>query len=388
MSSIFDLDAPAQRARGAYWTTREILQQPAVWQDIAAQHAREQAELQAFLAPLLERPQLRIVLAGAGTSAFIGECLAPALARCTRRRVEAIATTDLIVAPRDRLEPAIPTLLVSFARSGNSPESVAAFDLADRCVAECAHLVITCNPDGALHRRALGQARARCILLPDAVNDRSFAMTSSFTGMLLAAALAFGAIPPAAVGPLAALGAGILPAWRARLQSLVAAGFERAVFLGSNILKGLAHEAALKMLELTDGRVLALGETPLGIRHGPKTMLNNGTLALVLLSSDPHTRRYDLDLLAELRREAVARKVLALSALPLPQPAHGDDLVLPVPGELEPDDLALCLPYAMLLQSLALLRSLSFGLQPDQPNVSGTVNRVVQGVTIHPWGPA
>ena len=134
------------------------------------------------------------MLTGAGTSSFVGECLAPAMAR-RGRRVEAIATTDLVAGPQSWLSRSTPTLLVSFARSGNSPESIAALELAEQHVEHCAHLVVTCNADGALFKRARGTTNAHAILLPEASNDRSFAMTSSFTGMLLAAALAFEVLP-------------------------------------------------------------------------------------------------------------------------------------------------------------------------------------------------
>lgn len=389
--SIFDLTPDVLRERGAAWITREIRQQPRIWRELGAQHLRDQAAIDEFLTPLLGKRDLRIILTGAGTSALVGECLSSALARRTRRRVEAIATTDLLAAPGAWLEPATPTLLISFARSGNSPESVAVVELAGRCIRDCAQLVITCNRDGALHQHARTQPRACCILLPDAANDRSFAMTSSFTGMLLAAALAFGLLAPERVGDIAELGTEVLCAWVPRLEGLVAGGFERAVYLGSNTFKGLAREAALKMLELSDGRVMALGETPLGLRHGPKTILNRSTVVLAFVSADPYTRRYDLDLLAELRREGTARQVLSVSAAtPESQAAAGgspDDLLLTHPRRARCDDLALCLPFAVLAQSLALLRSLACGLEPDRPNAAGTVNRVVQGVTIHPYEP-
>src|ERR1700760_66133 len=114
--------ADLEAARGI-WTAREISQQPAVWTKIAEVLSREAGALQAFLAPLLARRDLRVVLTGAGTSAFIGECLAPALQRAKQMRVDAVATTDLVGSPDACLDPSTPTLLVSFARSGNSPES-------------------------------------------------------------------------------------------------------------------------------------------------------------------------------------------------------------------------------------------------------------------------
>jgi tagatose-6-phosphate ketose/aldose isomerase len=327
---------------------------------------------------------LRIVLAGAGTSGFIGECLAPALARRTNLRVEAVSTTDLVASPGSWLVANAPTLLVSFSRSGNSPEAVAAIDVAEACVKHCYHLIVTCDAEGALYRSAKTRSNAKSILLPDAANDRSFAMTSSFTGMLLAAAMAFGAlgVDGKRSARLAHLAKQVLPERASLLRDLVSSKFERIVYLGSKELKGLSRECALKMLELTDGKVVAIADSPLGFRHGPKTILNGQTLVVIFVCNDPYSRQYDLDLIAELRHDGVAGRVVAVSAR-AGVPEHSDNVELH--GGNDDSDLELCLPYAMFAQSLALLRSLSLGVRPDNPNAAGTVSRVVKGVTIHPW---
>ncbi|HEY1872975.1 MAG TPA: SIS domain-containing protein [Steroidobacteraceae bacterium] len=382
---MLGLTAGEIEAGGAYWTAREIAQQPQLWPEVAQLVAAD-AGLTAFLARLLSEPQLRVVLTGAGTSSFIGECLAPALARNGARRVAAIPSTDIVSCPESSLLAGTPTLMVHFARSGNSPESVAAMELAEQRIVHCAHLVVTCNGEGALYRRAGAMRHAHAVLLPDASNDRSFAMTSSFTGMLLAAATAFEALrlDGAHIARLARLATLVMDTSLPVLPSLVHPEFERVVYLGSNELKGLAREAALKMLELTDGAVTSIADSPLGFRHGPKTILNGRTLVVTFLSNDAHTRRYDLDLLKELRADAVAGRVIALaSRAPGEEPAEtlmlGEDAVAL-------SDLELCLPYAVFAQALAMRRSLSLGLSPDNPNAAGTVNRVVQGVTIYPYG--
>jgi tagatose-6-phosphate ketose/aldose isomerase len=398
---VLGLNAAQIEAGGAYWTAREIAQQPRVWPEVERLIVADTA-LASFLAPLLQDPELKVVLTGAGTSSFIGECLAPALAR-HGRPAEAIATTDIVASPVSRLAGDRATLMVHFARSGNSPESVAALELAEQRVARCAHLIVTCNRDGELYRRAATLRQARAVLLPEDTNDQSFAMTSSFTGMLLGAAVALGvlAADDATTARLTRLGTQVLDSCLPVLNALVRCRFERVVYLGSSELKGLAREAALKMLEMTDGRVVAIAESPLGFRHGPKTILNGSTLVAVFLSNDPYTRRYDLDLVAELRRDAVAGRVLALSAR-AEVPADADTVVL---GDGEGGngaagdgaagasadsltDLELCLPYAVFAQSLAMLRSLSLALSPDNPNAAGTVSRVVQGVSIYPYGGA
>jgi len=364
---------------GGELTAREIAQQPDVWLDIAALVDRERARLGAFLAPALANPRIRVVLTGAGTSSYIGACLAPALAQHLGRRVEAVATTDLVSGPHLYLQRDVPSLLVSFARSGGSPESVAAIDVAQCALDEVHHLVITCNAEGLLATQMSGESNACVLVLPDSTNDRGFAMTSSFTSMVLTAALMFGLIARERVAWLARACATALPLLQAAAGDLAARHFERAVFLGSNGLQALAAEAALKMLELTDGRIVALAQSALGFRHGPKTVVNDRTLIIVFVSNDPYTRAYDLDLLDELRREDRAGAIVAVGA-----GAMGDAR-LELAGMSDASDLELALVDVVFAQSLGLRQSLQFGLTPDNPNVAGVVSRVVKGVRIHPW---
>ncbi|MET0498359.1 MAG: SIS domain-containing protein [Steroidobacteraceae bacterium] len=367
--------------RGATWTVREIVQQPSVWMSVAQLIVNERGRLDAFLQPLLENPALRIILSGAGTSAFIGDCLAPSLACQLGRRTESIATTDIVSGPQLHLRADVPTLLISFARSGNSPESIAAVELAEQIVPGIRHLVITCNPEGQLAARAWSLRNALVLILPDPANDRGFAMTSSFTSMLLAAGLIFGTIRAEKVPILTRAAQALLPrAWRLA-QKLVAGEFQRVVYLGSNELRALASEAALKLLELTDGRTVSLSQSALGFRHGPKTIVNDKTLVVVMLSNRDYTRDYDLDLLAELKRDGRAGEIVALT--PRVGEVDGEQVFL---GEMEDArDIELALLHILPAQAFALLQSLALGLTPDKPNAAGVVNRVVQGVNIYPY---
>jgi tagatose-6-phosphate ketose/aldose isomerase len=369
---------------GARWTALEIAQQPQVWRTVAALTATDGA-LMRFLAPLLERPALRIVLTGAGSSAFVGECLAPSMSRALPCPVAAVSTTDLVAGPANWLPSDAPTLLVSFARSGNSPESVAAVELAQQVVRDCHHLVITCNAQGALREIAGRLPNAHVVVLPDETDDKSFAMTSSFSSMLLAAALAFGVLRPEALGPAADAAQAVLDTALPLVQDLVNAGYDRVVYLGANEMKGLARESALKLLELTDGRVVALADTPLGFRHGPKTIVNPRALVVLFLSRDAYSRQYDRDLLEELRRDGVAGRVLALGVGTDADHTHPDNVRVPDIGGA--GALAACLPMLVFAQFFALMRSLSLGIRPDSPNAAGIVSRVVKGVSIYPLDP-
>ena len=380
-----DRDENELKALGAIWTAREIAQQPAMLRETFATLAARRAEVESFVRPLLENPETRTILTGAGTSAFVGECLAPYLAARLVGRVEAIATTDLVSAPYFYFEPRAPTLLVSFARSGNSPESVAAVDLANRCVGLAHHLAVTCNPQGALADKVRHGGNGMTILLPEATHDRSFAMTSSFSCMMTAALVALAGFDGmrARIDRIAQSVAGVIAAQENAMRALAARRHERVVYLGSHMFKGLAREAALKLLELTDGQVVSAFDSPMGFRHGPKAIVNARTLVAIFLSNDDYTRQYDLDLLEEIQRDGRAGGLLAICAHDGDVPAGIERIV--VPDMRDADDVDLLAPYIVAPQMFAFEQSLIRGITPDSPNPSGTVNRVVQGVRIHPF---
>jgi tagatose-6-phosphate ketose/aldose isomerase len=288
MTSLFDYPLTDLSARGAVHTAQEITQQPAVWRQIARESAQSRADTAAFLSPLLAREHSRVILTGAGSSAFAGEVLAPMLARRLRGRVDAVATTDLVATPREALADDVPTLLVSFARSGDSPESVAATALADQVLTDCSHLVVTCNREGRLAQEHGSRSGSRVLLLPEAANDRGFAMTSSFSGMALAAMLALTPAPEdLPVTQLAQTAEAVLALRSLDAQALAQLAPERIVYLGSGSLAGLARESALKSLELTAGGVVALADSSLGFRHGPKSVLNESTLVVCTSPTTP-----------------------------------------------------------------------------------------------------
>jgi D-galactosamine 6-phosphate deaminase/isomerase len=375
-------DEAELQALGALATAREIEQQPAMLRKTHETLLARKDALNSFLRPLLKRDAMRVILAGAGTSGFIGECLAPYLAALPCR-VEAVATTDLVSAPSLYLEPVTPTLLVSFSRSGNSPESVPALDLANHFVSEVSHLAITCNPEGMLARKVEAAANAMTILLPEETHDRSFAMTSSFSCMTYAALAAFSGIDnmAARIGPIAQAAETIIAKKAGFMRALARGGYERVVYLGSHIFKGLAREAALKLLELTDGGTIATSDSPMGFRHGPKMIVNDRTLVAIFLSNDAYTRNYDIDLLLEIRRDGKAAYVLAIAGRDEEIPAGVERILMPSMAEAQ--DVDLLIPFIVAPQIFAFEASISHGLSPDNPNTSGTVNRVVQGVRIH-----
>ena len=368
---------PAHQFDGAEsWTRREIEQQPTTLRATQSLLLARKSEIEAFLEPLLARPELRIILTGAGTSAFIGESLAPWLSSIAGRPVEAIATTDIVSAPALFLRD-VPTLLVSFGRSGNSPESIAALTVTEAAVGNVHHLILTCNAGGALAQR--GGADALVVVLPEATHDRGFAMTSSFTAMMLAALSIFtgiGEMSPR-VEAIAQSVASLARSAEERVNSLSARRFTRVVYLGSGVFKGLAREAALKLLELSDGELVSAFDSSMGFRHGPKTIVNSDTLIVVFVSNDPLTRPYDLDLVEELRADGHSGAVVTVAAGEL----AGDGIAVKYLANAA--DVDLLFPFIVPAQLFALQVSHGLGLNPDLPSASGAVNRVVKGVTIH-----
>ena len=101
--------------------------------------------------------------------------------------IESIPTTNIVSSPYYYLQPDIPTILVSFARSGNSPESVAAAQLGEQIIHSVYHIILTCNEEGNLAKQFQHKENAFVMYMPQEANDQGFAMTGSFTSMMLTA---------------------------------------------------------------------------------------------------------------------------------------------------------------------------------------------------------
>ena len=369
MSQYLDYSEHELHQRNAFWTAREIAQQPASWQKVMALVDEQRTAIDQFLKPILDKSKLRIIYTGAGTSAYIGEAVAPQVSKITGRTCTAIGTTNIVSNPEHYLLPEYPTLVISYARSGNSPESLAAVELADKLIKNCFHLVITCNPEGELAIRSKAKSNRFTLLMPSETLDQSFAMTSSFTSMLVATVCLFK--PDSQQLSVAiAQTTHLLDNQIQHIKSQAGHLGERAVFLGAGPLLAIAKEAALKCLELTAGQVMSYCESPLGFRHGPKSLVNAETDIFLLMSNNDYTRQYDIDLYKELRRDGIAKSVNMVD-----QGSTGSDLKL--------DDIWASLPYIVYCQLLSFFKSIHLSLSPDNPCPSGEVNRVVQGVNIY-----
>lgn len=372
---------------GAEITTREIYQQPQVWQTAFENYKVQADEIAVFLNNIDEKyDYIKVILTGAGTSAYVGDTLLPYFRKIYDERkwnFNAIATTDIVANPLAYLHKEVTTILVSFARSGNSPESVAAVDLAKDIVEELYQITITCAAEGKLAQQAHGDERNLLLLQPSPSNDAGFAMTSSFTSMMLTALLVFDKADLVAkaekVSALMTLSQEVLDSAEA-IQEIVSLDYNRVIYLGAGPFFGLAHEAQLKILELTAGQVATMYESPVGFRHGPKSLVNEKTVVVVFGSTDSYTKLYDLDLVREVAGDEIARKVILLTEQK--EDLENVEQVIFSSQQLA-DDVYRVFPYIVYGQLFALLTALKVNNRPDTPSPTGTVNRVVQGVIIH-----
>lgn len=388
---MFQFSTEELEQLGAEITTREIKQQPDLWKEALALYKDKQAQIDDFIGQIFNRhEQVKIILTGAGTSAYVGDTLLPFLKQVTDARThlfESVPTTDLVSNPYAFYQEDQPTLLISFARSGNSPESVAAVELGQALVKDFYQLTITCAPEGKLAQKAQGDPNNLVLLQPAGANDQGFAMTGSYSCMLLTCALVFDpsliAEKEAWVQTACQLGQSVIER-EADLQALLEGDIQRVIYLGSGPFAGLARETQLKILELTAGKIATNFDSSMGFRHGPKSFVDGQSLALVYVSNHPYTRQYDLDIINELAGDQIAKKVVAITVQGDKHFDKADSFDFDSQGQDLPD-IYLALPYVMVGQTISLLASIKVDNKPDTPSPSGTVNRVVKGVTIHQY---
>ncbi|PYV45914.1 MAG: tagatose-6-phosphate ketose isomerase [Acidobacteria bacterium] len=386
-----------RKRRGTLHTPKEILQQPWTWLETAQRISLQAPQLKVFLrkAGLTHKStaqRARLILAGAGTSDYVGKSLIFCLRRRLQTEVLAIPSTDILTNFSDVFLPQFRYLLISFSRSGESPEGVKAIEIARRRFPGVSHLIITCNAHGTMARAAVGQPDTYTLGLHESVHDQGLAMTSSYSNMVLAG-LGLGYLDELGsylhqAKLLSRAGENILSQYADLANQLAMQGFKRYCFLGTGNLSGAALEAQLKLRELTDGKLVTLSESFLGVRHGPLSALDRHSLLVGFLSNSLQKQKYELDLLREIRTKRIGSTqcVLCEKIPKRQQPlAHhwiefGSVQSSNLLDEFRP-------PLDILFpQMLGLFSSLHYRLQPDQPSARGVIGRVVQGVKVYEEG--
>jgi tagatose-6-phosphate ketose/aldose isomerase len=393
LARLLALPATEKETRGLVHTPREILQQPTTWRRtyekvLQLAPSIEDFLLRAGLSGSAQRP-LTILLVGAGSSDYVGKCLCALLQKQWSCEVQAVPSTDLLTNMEEYVLPGRSYLWISFSRSGDSSEGVAVLKSALERYPEVRQLIVTCNERGQMARSFNDRANVFSIVLDEEVNDRGLAMTSSFSNMVIVgqalAHLRELKTYDAILDDLSTAASLVLPAAADLCERLVREGFAKVCFLGTGPLKGVATESALKVLELTDGRVMSFSESFLGLRHGPLAAIDRDTLVVGFLSGDEKRRAFELDLVKEICDKRLTGKCAVVSPS-----GRGDS---PVSG-LRENTIVLGFrheiadfyrpPVDVLVgQLVGLFASLREGLRPDTPSPQGAISRVVSHVTIY-----
>jgi tagatose-6-phosphate ketose/aldose isomerase len=367
-------------------TSAEIARQPAVWRELCEILYEKKDEISSFLGKAGSLKDKRIIFSGAGSSGYIGETAAFIVNKSAGLHCEAIHTTDIVASPYSVLLRDRPTLLVSFARSGNSPESTGAVNCARSIINNLREIAIVCNKATALYHLPGKAGKGMNVVMPSKSLDKAFAMTSSVTSMILACFAIFNIDHLDDIikdirllaDSVEKQGIGLVN----RAREWAARDYERLVIVGSDCNKGLAKEAALKTLELTSGIVAAGAEGTLGFRHGPKSIINDKTLTVHYISNDPLCRKYDIDLLREIHSEKAGNRVIALSVDSAPL-AVDENIVIPSINSNFGSDVYYGINYLVFNQLLAMFKSIHLNIPTDNPSVSGKLSRVVKGVALY-----
>lgn len=387
LSTLLLLPETEKKVRGLTDTPREIQQQPETWLGTLKRLNAVRGSIQAFLESCgllngsLNQPD--VILAGAGTSDYIGRALTRVLREQWRCYVSAVPSTELLTHMEEHILPGKQYLMISFSRSGQSSEGIAVMEQAlQYCSGHVHHLVITCNESGAMAKFP----GVFTITLDDAVNDRGLAMTSSFSNMVVAGQYLAYIRSPQKYGPilknLALMGENLLPQAANIAAAMAKKNFSRACFLGSGTLQAVAKESALKVLELNAGKIATVAESFLGLRHGPMSFLNQDTLVTAFLSGDEDRVPYELDLLEEVRSKNLVQDILVVAPRVTRRIQQLTEYVLPLHATLDFPDT--CRPPVDVIvgQLLALFFAIENGITPDTPS-DGAISRVVSHVKIY-----
>jgi tagatose-6-phosphate ketose/aldose isomerase len=390
LKELLKLSSTEKAERGLEHTPEEIAQQPGTWITTFDRLHDRQAELQNFLSRVGLRGNAQegpvVFLIGAGTSDYIGRSLHHLLRSRWQCEVIPVASTSLLTDFSEYVLPRQRYLWISFSRSGDSPEGVAVLE---RALAECpgiSHLLVTCNANGRMNKAVDGRANCLSVVLDDVTNDRGLAMTSSFTNMVLAGQVLAHAWSmeeyETILRAMISAGERLLPQAATLASELAQAGYKQVCFVGSGALAGTALECALKILELTAGKVQTMSQPALALRHGPMAALDQETLFVALVSSQSQRRQYEVDLLREIGSKDLVRTRVAVATDPESLRADADFVL--TPGTLDPiSDLYRPVLDVIFGQLLGLFASIHCGLKPDLPSPNGAISRVVQNVDIY-----
>ncbi|MEM3041257.1 MAG: SIS domain-containing protein [Nitrososphaerota archaeon] len=379
-----------RREKGIEYTPAEIESQPRLWMKNFEMLKEKEEEIKQFIETnVFSKASPMVILSGAGSSAFIGVAVQNLMRQMWQIDVDAKPTTDIVTHWDSIFLKQKDNLLVSFSRSGNSPESIGAFNLANRFCGKISHVIVTCNKDGRLARLKEEYENVLMLLLSEETNDKGLAMTSSFTTMLMTAQFLSYInsleLYERIITDISEATESLFDEYSGLIKEIADYDFERAFFLGSGALYGCALESRLKLQEMTAGRVICKADTFMGVRHGPLSVIDDKTLIVYFLSSDPFVRMYELDLMEEIVAKGIGMKRIVVCDKSNSQIERCVEHAIEFDkdGKFNVPDLCRPLLDVTIGQMIGLFKSLALGLKPDNPSERGIISRVVKGVKIY-----
>lgn len=351
-------DQPAQMSSETHGvhTLSEIRSQPEGWAEAYARLVARQAEIQT--AWQQAQPQ-QILVTGCGSTYYLAQAAAALIQGLTGVPARGVPASEIALFPDQVLYRPASTLLLAISRSGTTTETAAAMDrFRDRGGKSI--WGITCYAD-----TPVGQ-ESDFTLLTDMAQEVSIAQTLSFSTMLFTvqgAAAQIGGHDLAPLGNVPEACRVVIEEYSARAHGWgTAAGIDRFFFLGAGYRYGIACEAMLKMKEMSITHAEAYHF--LEFRHGPKALVDDHAMVVGLVGQETLTHE------AAVLREMAEMGGKTLGFVPGEETVGQETVHLP--GNLP----AWTLPalYLPVLQTMGHARSVSKGLDPDNPrNLSAVV---------------
>jgi glucosamine--fructose-6-phosphate aminotransferase (isomerizing) len=324
------------------YTYTEIMSQPEAWLDTLDKLDHHSHELKVLLAKNYQQ----VIFTGCGSTYYLALAAAALYQKTTGIVAKGLPASEIWLYPEYSLNKQHKTLLVAISRSGTTTETLKAVEYVKQSGADV--LTLSCYPTTL---STLGHVN---VILP-AGQEQSIAQTRAFSVLYLATValcLITREESLKTLEPLSASCRSLLSTHASRAKKLGGnLEFDRFYFLGSGPRYGLACELSLKMKEMT----LSHSEPFhfMEFRHGPKSMVNEKTLMIGLLSETYYTQEQAV--LNEMKNQGA--HILSLGERRAELSFHS--------GVTEDYRNVLYLP---VVQLLAFERSIAKGLNPDKPN--------------------
>lgn len=374
-----------------YYTCREMVSQPSLWLEGVNIISEYKDKIEKFVHEIKSIKDLRIYLVGAGSSAKAAAIVENYLKRVTGLEVCSISSTNLITQPDNYIVDDKPALLVSFGSSGNTTEGLEAVRILEEKCKRLYQILIICSAKGEIVERYSKKEGVLYIPVPEGTKGRSMAATGEFTLLVQYALMIFDISKinyyREMFDKAAKDAEGFFERDIYKVHAATNKKYDVVAALGSNALTSLASEMCLKIGELSSGIQGTQFNPTLEFRHGPKLIMNSKSLISFFISSDPLTKKYEIDMLKECSSD---KRNSTIAAVSMDYDREIDEscdyyIYFNRDGFKYLDDSHIIFQYALYLQSFAILKAIELGIAPDTlgSDKSGFVNKVAKGVKIY-----